>query len=75
MFVLPKWVTRQMDNKLMKVTILVTSHNLWIIGFLDFIHHPEFKIIENTMFKKLDLFLATGEERERETLTLLGPLE
>jgi hypothetical protein len=27
-----------------------------IVGFLDFVHHPEFEILENTTFWKLDLF-------------------
>jgi hypothetical protein len=43
---------------------------LKIIGFLDFVHRPE---LENTTFRKLDLFPSPGEERE--SPTLLGPLE
>jgi hypothetical protein len=30
-------------------------------GFLDFFHHPVFYKIENMMFRKLDLFLSSGE--------------
>jgi hypothetical protein len=41
--------------------------------FLDFSHRPEFWILECTAFRKLDLFLSSGDERE--TPTLLGPLE
>jgi hypothetical protein len=46
---------------------------LRITGFLDFVHRPEFYILENTTIRKLDLFLSSGEGRE--TPTLLGPLE
>jgi hypothetical protein len=31
---------------------------LRITGFLDFVHHPEFEILEN-MFQKLDLRMET----------------
>jgi hypothetical protein len=31
------------------------------MGFLDFIHRPEFQILENTAFQKLDLFSSLGE--------------
>jgi hypothetical protein len=31
-----------------------------ITGFLDFFHHPLFWKLENTIFRKLDLFLSSG---------------
>jgi hypothetical protein len=40
---------------------------------MDFVHRPEFKILENTTFRKLDLFKSSGEGWE--TPTLLGSLE
>jgi hypothetical protein len=40
-------------------------------GFLYFIHHEEFKTLENITFQKLDLLPSSDEERE--TPTLLGP--
>jgi hypothetical protein len=46
---------------------------LTITGFLDFAYRPEFQILENTMFRKLDLFPPSDEGRD--TTTLLGPLE
>jgi hypothetical protein len=42
-------------------------------GFLDYDHRPVFKIIENTTFRKLDLFPSSGEGKEAPAL--LGPLE
>jgi hypothetical protein len=39
-----------------------------ITGFLVFVHRPEFEILENTAFRKLDLFPSSGEERETSTL-------
>jgi hypothetical protein len=44
-----------------------------ITAFLDFAHHPEFRILENTMFQKPYLFPSSGEGRE--THTLLGPFK
>jgi hypothetical protein len=38
---------------------------LRIAEFLGFVHRPEFQILENTTFRKLDLCLSSGEERER----------
>jgi hypothetical protein len=35
-----------------------------ITGILDFVHRPEFEILENTMFRKLDLFPSSGEGNE-----------
>jgi hypothetical protein len=34
---------------------------LRIAGFLDFVHRPVFQKIENTTFRKLDLFPSSGE--------------
>jgi hypothetical protein len=44
-----------------------------ITGFLGFIHRPEFSILGNTTFRKMYLFLSSGEGNE--TPTLLYPLE
>jgi hypothetical protein len=44
-----------------------------ITGFLDFIHRPDFLILENTTFMKLNVFSYSDEKRE--TPTLLGLLE
>jgi hypothetical protein len=56
------------------------SKGLWrwcitlkIIGFMDFVHRPVFKILENRTFRKLDLFPSSGQGKE--TPTLLGHLE
>jgi hypothetical protein len=53
--------------------ILQDNHQLRTPRYLDFVHGPEFYILENTTFQKLDLFPSSGEGRE--TTTLLGPLE
>jgi hypothetical protein len=45
---------------------------LRIAGFLDFVHCPVFKKLENTVFQKPDLFSSSGEGV---TPTLSGPLE
>jgi hypothetical protein len=45
---------------------------LKITGGSDFIHRPVFYKLENTTFRKLDLFPSSDEE---ETPILLGPLE
>jgi hypothetical protein len=42
-----------------------------IIASLDFAHRPELEILENTTFRKLDVYPSSGEERK--TRTLLGP--
>jgi hypothetical protein len=56
------------------ILILVSSINfLGITGFLDFVHSLEFQILENTLFRKLDLFPSSGELWE--TPTLLRPLD
>jgi hypothetical protein len=34
---------------------------IFITGFLDFVHRPEFYKQENTTFRKLDLFPSSGE--------------
>jgi hypothetical protein len=47
--------------------------SLRITKFLDFDHRPEFWTLENTTFRKLDVFLFSGERGEAHTL--LGPLE
>jgi hypothetical protein len=39
---------------------------------MDFVHRPVFKQLENTAFRKLDLFLSSVEG---ETPTVLGLLE
>jgi hypothetical protein len=49
------------------------SYCLRIVWFLDFVHRPEFQIIENTTFRKIDLFPFSGEGSE--TPALLGLLE
>jgi hypothetical protein len=36
---------------------------LRITGVLDFVHHPEI-LKENTTFRRLELFLSSGERRE-----------
>jgi hypothetical protein len=41
--------------------------------FFYFIHRPVFYKLENTTFRKLDLFPSSGEGEK--TPTLLGPLE
>jgi hypothetical protein len=46
---------------------------LRITGCLQFAHRPEFYVPEITAFRKLDLFPASGEDREASTL--LGTLE
>jgi hypothetical protein len=38
-----------------------------------FVHHPVFEKLENTTFRKPDLFPSSGEGRK--TPTLLGPKE
>jgi hypothetical protein len=48
------------------------SITLRIAGILDSVHHPVFLKLENTTFRKLDLFPSSGEGR---TPILLGPLE
>jgi hypothetical protein len=45
--------------------------NCW--AFLGFVYRPEFEILENATFRKLDLFPSSGDGKE--TPTLLGPLE
>jgi hypothetical protein len=35
-----------------------------ITGFMDFVYHPEFEILENTTFQELDLFPSSDEGRE-----------
>jgi hypothetical protein len=37
---------------------------LRITGFLTFVHPPEFYILENTTFRKLDQFPSSGEGKE-----------
>jgi hypothetical protein len=44
-----------------------------IAFFQDSIHRPEFKIVENRMFREMDLFQSSGKGKE--TPNLLGPLE
>jgi hypothetical protein len=56
-----------------KKTRKVGQKGLSITGFLDFVYGPKFYIQENTTFRKLDLFLSSGEERELPIM--LGPLE
>jgi hypothetical protein len=36
------------------------SHDRGYSELLDFVHHPEFEILENTTFRKLDLFPSSG---------------
>jgi hypothetical protein len=49
------------------------SMTLRITGFMDWVHRPEFHLLENTMFRILDLCPSSGEDKK--TRTLLGPLE
>jgi hypothetical protein len=51
----------------------VPAKRVRINGFVDFVHRPEFQVLENTTFRKLGLFPSAGEERK--TSRLLGPLE
>jgi hypothetical protein len=37
------------------------ANSLRITGFQDFVRRPEFYVLENTTFHKLDLFLSSGE--------------
>jgi hypothetical protein len=34
-------------------------------GFLDFVHLSELKVLEKTLFQKLDLFPLSGEGRDQ----------
>jgi hypothetical protein len=43
-----------------------------ITGFLDYVHGPEFKLLENTRFRELGLTPSSGEE---ETPTRFVPVE
>jgi hypothetical protein len=58
-------------------TLGVTSWNTFsvvrITELQDSVHRLEFLILENTTFRKLDLFLSSSEGNQ--TSTLLGPLE
>jgi hypothetical protein len=42
-----------------------------ITGFLYFIYHPDFEILENTAFRKLDLFPSSGARDRRHTVEIL----
>jgi hypothetical protein len=42
--------------------------NLTIIGFLNFLHRPEIRILENTTFRKRDLFPSWGDGRKKPTV-------
>jgi hypothetical protein len=46
-----------------------------ITCFVNFVHCPELYILENTTFRKLDLFPIPTSGEGRETPFLLGPLE
>jgi hypothetical protein len=39
----------------------VVTEDFRITEFLDFVHHPVFYKLENTAFRKLDMFLSLGE--------------
>jgi hypothetical protein len=41
-----------------------TGLSLRITGFLDSVHHPGLKKLENTTLHKLDLFLFSGVEED-----------
>jgi hypothetical protein len=45
-----------------------------LLAFLDFVQRPVFRKLENTAFRKIDLFPSSGEEGG-ETPTLALPLE
>jgi hypothetical protein len=55
-----------------KVLTMVYNTQTELLGFWTLFIIQYSKKLENTMFQKLDLFLSSGE---RETPTLLGPLE
>jgi hypothetical protein len=38
-----------------------------VTGFLNFVHRPEFEILENKSFRKLDLFPSSDEGRDTPT--------
>jgi hypothetical protein len=44
-----------------------------ITGFMDFVHSPEFWMLENTTFRKLDTFPSSGEGEE--DIYSVGPLK
>jgi hypothetical protein len=46
---------------------------LRITGFMDFVHRPIFRKLENTTFLKLDQFPSSGERGR--TPAQLGPIE
>jgi hypothetical protein len=35
-----------------------------VTGLLDFAHLPEFEMLENTTFRKLDLFPSSGDKED-----------
>jgi hypothetical protein len=41
--------------------------------FMGYVHPQQFKLLENTMFQKVELFLSSDQGRD--TSDLLGPLE
>jgi hypothetical protein len=63
-----------MMQRLWKASVCTSLHPaVRITGFSDCAHCPEFQELENTTFRKLDLFPSSGEWGE--TPTLLGTLE
>jgi hypothetical protein len=46
------------------------TQNYWILRF---IHRPVFWTLENTTFRKVDLFLSSGERGNTYSVTYTGP--
>jgi hypothetical protein len=46
-----------------------------ITGFLDFVHRPEFEVLESTTFRKLDVFPCSGKGRETYSVGALGKVK
>jgi hypothetical protein len=44
--------------------------SLRVTGVMDFVHHPEFYILENLTFQKLDLFPSSDDRREGDTCSV-----
>jgi hypothetical protein len=53
-----------------KITSKFYVQNYWVFGLF-----PSSGIVESTTFRKLDLFLSSGEGGGEKTPTQLGPLE
>jgi hypothetical protein len=49
---------------LARQTVVHMSMNSELLGFFNFVHRPVFQKLENTTFRKLDLFPSSGEGEE-----------